>query len=204
MYRRSCVRAGTGRPAPRPARAPPRTAGGRAPAGRRRPPRSRPRCAGRRPSGGRVPRSEYGEIVVLAPVFCDQSRKTLPAAPGLGHLRQHQLRVLLLELLGDRLAPSRAPRRRSCWPGSAAYRCRPLLPLVTGRQSQARPAPAGRAPAAPPARTPPVPRRSPGSRSITSRSGFFGRPLFADRPLVHVQLERGEVDQVGQRSPARR
>ena len=43
------------------------------------------------------------------------------------------------------------------------------------------------------------PAGSPGSRSITSRSGLRGRPLRADGPLVHVQLERGQVDQPGQR-----
>ena len=79
----------------------------------------------------------------------------------------------------------------------------PCCPLVTG--AQVRPSSARRS------RTTSAtgqhscsPAGLPGSRSMTSRSGVQRPAVGVHPPLRHVQLERGEVGQVGQRRRGRR
>ena len=74
-------------------------------------------------------------------------------------------------------------------PGRSAYRCRPLLPLVTGRASRPRSASLSRTSSATRQHSC-SPAGSPGSRSMTSRSALRGPPVAPDRPLVDVQLQR--------------
>ncbi len=126
------------------------------------------------------PRSEYGAIVVLLPLFWLQSTSTLPS------------RSVFLMSLTTRSGWSASSARASSWataetsslvclPSSAAYRWMPLLPLVTGIGLSPIPSRmtfAQRAISAHSAS--PVP--GPGSRSSTIRSGFFRMPV---RPNCH-------------------
>jgi hypothetical protein len=78
-----------------------------------------------------LPRSEYGEIVVFAPVFWLQSRKTFPGRSDLVIFHSTRSGCSAGQLLGDllrRVAHTVGVQLA----GQAAYMCRPLLPEVTG------------------------------------------------------------------------
>ena len=73
----------------------------------------------------------------------------------------------------------------------------PLLPLVTGYRSRPSAPSRSRTRSATWAHSC-SPAGAPGSRSMTSRSGLRRLAVAVDGPLGHVQLERVEVDQVGE------
>ena len=133
--------------------------------------RAPPRCAAPPPSGASGPRSEYGTMVVFAPLFWLQSTSTLPRAQRLLHVADHEVRVVGLQRAGqfvrhgrDLVASSasrRGRRRGGCpccrWsPASGPAPCPSRIVAGQPRDLRAlgQPAP------------------SPGSRSSTSRSGL--------------------------------
>src|SRR6478672_818923 len=131
-------------------------------------------------SGRSRPRREYGAMVVFDPAFCDQSRKTLPDRRALVMVAVTSLGCSPCSSSATPLASvvesSDGIRR-----GRSAYRCRPLLPLVTGLARRPRSASLSRTSSATVQHSC-RPAGSPGSRSTTSRSALRGRPL---RPTVH-------------------
>ena len=171
----------TGRRAPRPARAPRRTGTARRARGSSAPASTSSQATGVAtvgplPAAQGVRRDGGLGAGVLRPVEED-----LAGPLGLGHGRGDQLRVLLLELLGDLLGQRRSTRRRAaaaagrrtgagpCCRWSPAWRPGPRSASASRTSSatwQHSCSPAG----------------SPGSRSMTSRSALRGRPL---RPTVH-------------------
>ena len=119
-------------------------------------------------------------MVVFEEAFCDQSRNTLPL--------RRALVIVAVTSRGCSACSSSATSRASAVdssPGSrrgrSAYRCRPLLPLVTGRASRSRSASFSRTISATWQHSCSV-AGSPGSRSMTIRSALRGRPL---RPTRH-------------------
>ena len=163
-------------------------------------PRSRPRCAVRRRSAGRGRAASTGRSWSWR-----GGSGSSRAAPCVGRSA-----LAMDETTSERCsaASDSASRRAysrttsaSCSPDSGAYSCRPLLPLVTGTHS--RPSAASR------------------SRTSSATSAHSGRPgrragvevddepvrvalaaARADRPLRHVQLQRGQVGQPDQRGQA--
>ena len=84
-----------------------------------------------------------------------------------------------------------------CRPGRAAYSCMPLLPLVTGTRGQ----PHRLEPRLDPQRhLRALAQAGAGPRVEVDDEpvGVEGVAVLVDLPLVHVQLQRGEVDQVGE------
>ncbi len=77
------------------------------------------------------PRSEYGAIVVFDPLFWLQSRNTLPARRLLVMVAVTSFGMACSSCCATRLANTTAPRELT-GSSSGAYRCRPLLPLVSG------------------------------------------------------------------------
>src|SRR3954452_7574942 len=83
------------------------------------------------------PRREYGEIVVFAPVFWLQSRKTLPPRRDLVIFQSTRSGCSAVSSWAISCAWSRTPSAFRL-PGRAAYMCRPLLPEVTGADERPR------------------------------------------------------------------
>ena len=136
-------------------------------------------------------------MVVFEPAFCDQSRKTLPerldlvivAVTSFGCSPCSSSAISLasaVDVVGVAAAAA-GGRRGACpccrWsPGGRRASRSASLSRTSSATWQHSCSPAG----------------SPGSRSITSRSAPRGLPCLVDRPLVHVQLEGGEVGQPGE------
>ena len=95
------------------------------------------------------PRSEYGAIVVFDPLFWLQSRNTLPARRLFVIVEVTSFGIAFSSCCATRLANTTAPRELT-GSSSGAYRCRPLLPLVSGIRASARCRPSGPGPRAPP------------------------------------------------------
>ena len=135
--------------------------------------------------------------MVFEPAFCDQSRNTLPPRRALVIVAVHQLGVLALELLGDLLgqrgrlvggqplrqvgvqvqalaAAGDRSRVETALGQLVAHQQRDLAALVQAR-------------------------RLAGVEVDDQPVGVARLAVAADRPLVDVQLEGGEVGQPGQR-----
>ena len=180
-------------PAPR-TRARPRRRG----RARRRP---RPRRAVSTPSVGRAMRNEYAQTVVLCRSFWLQSTNTWPLRLAFAMSTSTRFGSRATRAAGRARARSSSCRRRSpSEPLSGTERCRPLPPDVftTHADRAARACRAARARRGSSRRSS---AGSPGSRSITIA---VGRRSSAKRPLVRVQLERGEVREPHERRAAPR
>ena len=120
--------------------------------------------------------------MVFEPEFCDQSRNTLPGRFALVIVAVTSSGCSACSASATSLASAVVPSLSRLGPppgppsaGRWAYRCSPLLPLVTGEQDRSRSASASRTSSATRAHSW-SPAGSPGSRSITSRSGWRGVP----------------------------
>ena len=135
--------------------------------------------------------------MVFEPAFCDQSRNTLPDRRALVIVAVTSLGCSPWSSSATSLASALDSSEGSRF-GRSAYRCRPLLPLVTGlavevalgelvahqQRHLAALVQAG---------------RLAGVEVDDQPVGVARLPVAADGPLVDVQLERGQVDQPGQR-----
>src|SRR6187397_1981586 len=130
--------------------------------------------------GSSRPRSEYGESVVFAPAFCDQSRKTFPDRLDLVMVAVTSLLCSSPRSSATSLA-SAVESSGSLRRWRAAYRCSPLLPLVTAWVSRLRSARRSRTSSATWQHSC-RPAPSPGSRSMTSR---FAPCTLPDLVTVH-------------------
>ena len=135
-------------------------------------------------------------MVVLAPVFWLQSRNTLPPRSDLVIFQTTSRGCSPVSSWAISWAWSRTSSELSV-PGSAAYRCRPLLPEVTGAADRPRSdelvAHQQRHLAALP-----QPRGMTRVEVDDQPVRVLRLPVRADRPLVHVQLEGGQVGEVGE------
>ena len=107
---------------------------------------------------------------------------------GLGHRRGHQRRRAPSELLGDLLGQRGRARREVQLAGQGGVEVQALAAAGDRRQSRSRSASASRTSSATCAHSC-SPAGSPGSRSMTSRSGLRGRPLR--RPSTGGRAARG-------------
>ena len=143
-------------------------------------------------------------MVVFEPLFCDQSMNTFPGRSDLRHPGDHQVGHVLLDRLGDlpgeqrRVVGGHACRRAGCTGECPWTRWSPAPPPTRS---------SGCGPRGRPRRTRPARRRVPGRGRTPAGPGAraeaavrrIGSGVDAEPPLRHVQFQRGDLAEPGQR-----
>ena len=150
--------------------------------------KSLPMSAARPRSDVSRPRNEYGAMVVFAALFWLQSRNTLPARRLLVIVAVTSVGMLCSSCWATRRASTAAPLLLT-GSASGAYRCSPLLPLVSGYTVSPMSSISSRTAWAT-SHSCGMVTPSPGSRSNTRRVGRTGLSSRRETPLRHMHFQR--------------